>query len=379
MRILLVSSGSGSRGGGELFLLKLGQGLAARGHAPALWTADHSRMDSLDDQFRSFAEVIRYPYKNTYDHPARSLSFFATFRHASDWIENWKAWKPDVLHINKQNLEDGLDLLAAAEKSRIPSACTVHLTQTARYLGARAAWLRDAISRWRLRQYSGPFIAVHPSRAQELEQVIGRHVETILNGVPPLSAEIKRSLRQQTRNELGFKNDDFVVMSCGRLEEQKQPALFLEIAKRLHQQKTNIQFLWVGDGSLAKFWDEFVHANNLSDCVRRLPWQEDVTRFYAAADCYLHCAAFEGLSFSVLEAWASGLPLILRRQLAEETPEMLEQGCLPFDGIKDGIEAVLTVYKKNASSDCPNSFPYSFSLEAMIDRYEALYQSLLKT
>jgi len=37
MKILLVSSGSGSRGGGELFLKYLGEGLTERRHEVVMW------------------------------------------------------------------------------------------------------------------------------------------------------------------------------------------------------------------------------------------------------------------------------------------------------------------------------------------------------
>jgi len=37
MKILLVSSGSGSRGGGEIFLVYLAQGLTDRGHEVLVW------------------------------------------------------------------------------------------------------------------------------------------------------------------------------------------------------------------------------------------------------------------------------------------------------------------------------------------------------
>jgi len=42
VKILLVSSGSGSRGGGEIFLDYLGKGLAERGHEVTMWIPAHS-------------------------------------------------------------------------------------------------------------------------------------------------------------------------------------------------------------------------------------------------------------------------------------------------------------------------------------------------
>ena len=67
MRVLLVSSGSGSRGGGEIFLDYLGRELADRGHDVSVWIPNHPRMDELAEKCARFARIVRSKYRNTYD------------------------------------------------------------------------------------------------------------------------------------------------------------------------------------------------------------------------------------------------------------------------------------------------------------------------
>src|SRR5580698_9507487 len=129
LKILLVSSSSGSRGGGELYLLYLGRALAQKGHKVTLWASSHARMDELSNSFSCFGDVVRSTYLNTYDHPGRSLSTRFNFSSTSAVASEWRSRQPDIVHINKQNLEDGLDLLRAAKQSGLPSLCTVQLTQ----------------------------------------------------------------------------------------------------------------------------------------------------------------------------------------------------------------------------------------------------------
>src|SRR5882724_9713461 len=74
MKILLVSSGSGSRGGGEIFLNYLGRALATRGHSIVTWIPKHARMNELASQCAEFSQVVRADYKNTYDYRSRSLA-----------------------------------------------------------------------------------------------------------------------------------------------------------------------------------------------------------------------------------------------------------------------------------------------------------------
>ena len=137
MRILLASSSSGSRGGGELYLLYLGRALVARGHEVTLWASTHPRMDELCASFAEIGAVTRSPYRNTYDYRGRSLATVLNFAASNRVARQWKALAPDVIHLNQQNLEDGLDLLRAAWLAQRPHLTTIHLTQTARYLRAK--------------------------------------------------------------------------------------------------------------------------------------------------------------------------------------------------------------------------------------------------
>ena len=173
MKILLVSSGSGSRGGGEIFLNYLGGALAARGHSVISWMPAHARMNELASQCAEFSQVVRAEFRNTYDYRSRSLATLLNSRSSNSIARQWAELKPDIIHVNKQNLEDGLDLLRAARVSGRPSVCTIHLTQTARYLRARAALLRDMVSWWELRKFEGDFVAVQDIRRDELSSFLG--------------------------------------------------------------------------------------------------------------------------------------------------------------------------------------------------------------
>ncbi len=113
MRVLLVSSGSGSRGGGEIFLDYLGEGLSEHGHEVLMWIPKHARMDELATKCARFARIFRADYRNTYDYPARSLSTCFNSGVSRRVAREWNLLRPDIIHINKQNLEDGLDLLPA--------------------------------------------------------------------------------------------------------------------------------------------------------------------------------------------------------------------------------------------------------------------------
>src|SRR6266568_2343396 len=320
MKILLVSSSSGSRGGGEIFLRYLGQGLVKRGHQVIFWCAEHPRMDELASGLANIGQVVRSPYRNFYDHKTRIVATSLNLRASHRLAAEWDDLQPDVIHLNKQNLEDGLDLLRAANLLLIPSLCTVHITQTAGFLRARVAWLRDALALRGLRSYKGPYVAVQETRRKELSDFLknGHETRTILNGVPMLAPESGKAARECKRRELGIESDEFLVVGVGRMEPQKRPMLFLELAARLHERVPQARFLWVGDGGLVLQWDRWVAEHNLNRAISRVGWQSDVQPFLFAADFFLHVAAFEGLPFAIIEAMAAGLPCAIPQDLARE-------------------------------------------------------------
>jgi glycosyltransferase involved in cell wall biosynthesis len=376
MKILLVSSGSGSRGGGEIFLKYLGEGLTERRHEVVMWIPNHPRMDELAAKCARFARIIRADYRNTYDYRARSLSTCFNWGVPRRVAGEWKALRPDVIHINKQNLEDGLDLLRAAQRCGVPSVCTIHLTQTADYLRAKAAWLRDQIARWQLSRYKGVLVAVQEGRCRALRKLVAERVrtKTILNGVPRVDAVALRSLREAKRKALGFAEGDFVVLGLGRLVAQKRPFLFLHIAKELHKQFPAAKFLWVGDGELAEQWKRAIAREKLDDVVSCAGWQADVLPFLLAGDLLLHVARFEGLPFALIEAMAAGLPCAVTRGFSFEMPFFNEENILLVDGVKDLAERMRNPLDlAHVAGTGRHLIENKLSVHNMVKSYEQLY------
>lgn len=376
MKILLVSSGSGSRGGGEIFLNYLGGALAARGHSVTTWMPAHARMNELAFQCARFSKVVRAEFRNTYDYRSRSLATVFNLRASNHVGRQWAELKPDVIHVNKQNLEDGLDLLRAARVSGRPSVCTIHLTQTARYLRARAAPLRDLVAWWELRKFAGDFVAVQDTRRDELSSFLGSdaRTRTIFNGVPPVDLKQIASQRNAMRTELNVADGQLLVVGVGRLVPQKRPFVFLEMARRLHEQYPQARFVWVGDGELSSEWQAAVSRNGLSGVVSCAGWKSDVRPYLAAADLLLHTAEFEGLPFAMIEAMSMSVPCAISRSVASELPFLNASNAIVYDdpGQQDHLIGRLQALKEIGEA-ARVLMDAQFSDRAMAASYEELY------
>jgi glycosyltransferase involved in cell wall biosynthesis len=381
MRVLLVSSGSGSRGGGEIFLDYLAKELTCRGHETVIWIPNNPRMDELAEKCGRYAKIIRSDYRNTYDYPARSLATCFNWGVSRRIAEEWRALSPDVIHINKQNLEDGLDLLLAVRLCALPSICTIHLTQTATYLRARMARLRDFIARWQLRKYKGIFVSVQAKRDESLREFLGGGPRTtsVLNGVPCVDRAALHLQREGKRRELGLSDDNLLVLGVGRLVKQKRPLLFLEIAKKLHKDIPQAKFLWVGDGDLAAQWREVISRDQIGHCVSCAGWQSDVLPYFLAGDVLLHVAEFEALPFVLIEAMAAQLACVVTRDLASELPFLDDNNALFVDDMallarkladRQAVTRVAMASHRLIKDE--------LSVGRMADSYEKLYRSAIE-
>ena len=378
MRILLVSSSSGSRGGGELFLLSLAESLRAMGHEPSLWTSTHPRMDELSYKFNGIGPVHRESYLNTYDRRFRSFSDAADVRSARRVAVSWKKLAPDIVHLNKQNLEDGLDLIWAARFCSLPTVCTIHVTQTARFLKARHGWARDAVARAVLNRYPGRLVAIGASRRSDLNRFLGAHnrkgAELVENGVPLPSPQELERLRRETRRQLGLDDGHLLGLGVGRMVEQKRPLLFLEYAGQIAALEPRARFCWIGDGPLRPQWEAKVAAQTWGNRVSAPGWAQRVLPYYAAADFFLHTAGFEGLPLALLEAMAAGLPCVVTSNLFDDLEFLKLTRVLRAGG--GGWIAALTdaAQRDELGEDCRDLVARRYSVERMAQGYLALYE-----
>jgi len=381
MRILLASTSSGSRGGGELALLYLGRALVARGHEVTLWASTHPRMDELTTRFAEFGAVQRSPYVNTYDRRGRSLSSYFDKATARRVGEEWKALAPDIVHLNKQNLEDGLDLLAAARLSGRPSLAMIHITQSATYLRAALAGCRDFVSRRALRRFPGPLVTTPGGRECDLGAFLGSvsRIRTVLNGVPVPDRGTLAAQRPTKRAELGLAKEDVLFLAVGRMTLQKRPMLFLNLAERIRVEMPSARFLWVGDGAMSAEWDRHVAAKSLGPFVRRLPWQHDVTAYYAAADVFLHVANYEGLAFAILESIASLLPCAVTPNLLTEMPFLDSGNSIEIREDLEWLTLVSDPAKRVALGNAARQLAeQQFSFGRMASDYEEIYRAVIE-
>jgi len=339
-------------------------------------------MDEMAAAFSEFAHVIRGPYWNTYDRRLRSFHYAFGDLVLREVANAWRAENPDVIHIVKQNLEDGLDLLATADSICVPSLCVIHITQSAAYLGARMSFLRDWVSRRRLSGYRGLLVTTPQARARTLRAILpaGRkeRVAVVDSGVEiPDLAKIS-ARRAEIRSELGLCEGEMLFTCVARLEAQKRPLLFLEKATEARKKYPNWKFLWIGGGRMESDWNRWLDVHGEDSGIRRLPWKADFMAYLAASDVYFHTASFEGFPLALLNAMSCGLPALIFDDLQAEL-EVFDASEIIVSQIGDTnwMGEVSDPVRRASVAKCGWKKVCShYSIAAMAQRYFNLYTNI---
>lgn len=135
---------------------------------------------------------------------------------------------------------------------------------------------------------------------------------TVYNGVDLKCFSPERSHRTAFRRELGLAEHEVAIAFVGRLEPQKQPAILPELASRLHSlcPRAPWRMLVAGAGPFHATLARRVREMGLSKRVQLLGWVTPPERVFHAADVVLLPSLWEGLPLTLLEAQATGLPIV---------------------------------------------------------------------
>jgi glycosyltransferase involved in cell wall biosynthesis len=102
------------------------------------------------------------------------------------------------------------------------------------------------------------------------------------------------------------------VLWCGRLGEQKDPLLALQVVERFQQLFPNVRFVFVGNGPLAiEFGERFQHYKDTGASISWIKHTDQVQEIMRQSDCLLMTSAYEGIPIVVMEAFSCGLPVVM--------------------------------------------------------------------
>ncbi len=114
--------------------------------------------------------------------------------------------------------------------------------------------------------------------------------------------------KKKKRESLGIDEASFVILSVGELNQNKNHEVIIRALKKLAQ--TDITYLICGRGDSAEKLEALIGELQLSENVKLLGFRTDITEICKIADLFVFPSYREGLPVSLMEAMASGLPIL---------------------------------------------------------------------
>lgn len=112
------------------------------------------------------------------------------------------------------------------------------------------------------------------------------------------------------RKELNINNDTKIIGNVSRVDNPKNPFLFVDIAKEYLKNNDNTLFVWVGDGKLKEQAINYVKKLNLEDKVKFIGFRENGIDYMNDFDLLLLTSNWEGVPITILEAIELNIPIL---------------------------------------------------------------------
>lgn len=129
--------------------------------------------------------------------------------------------------------------------------------------------------------------------------------------------------RKELRRSLGISDDAVVVVSAGRIVEEKGYGLLVPILDRLDWRE-DVWFLVLGDGPYLEKLKQALSDKPYASRIKILGYKPDVHNYLNASDIYWTGTLHETLGCSIIEAAYCGLPIVATS--IGGIPEVVEDG-----------------------------------------------------
>ena len=156
---------------------------------------------------------------------------------------------------------------------------------------------------------------------------------------------------QEKRKELGLPTDRIVILSVGEMTKNKNQELIIRMVAEYKKKGEKICYALCGKGTEEERLRKLVAELGVENEVHFLGYHKDIYEIYKIADIFVFPSLREGMPVALMEAMASGLPVICsdirgNRDLLEN-----EKGGVLVEGhkLEDYVKALERMIEKKDS------------------------------
>jgi glycosyltransferase involved in cell wall biosynthesis len=279
--------------------------------------------------------------------------------------------KIDLIHCH--NIKPNLYSWLALRNGGIPILSTCHSWHT----GTPRGWFISVLDRLILHGLDRVVLVSDHMKPQVRRFAIPADI--IYNGIDPSPFCIPKS---DLREKMNWSQRP-LVGAIGRLSHEKGIKYLLRAAVTILEDFPNALFLIVGDGPRRQSLETEAIALGIQESVRFLGVREDIPEILSCLDVLVMPSLIEGMPMALLEAMASGLPVVASR--VGSIPAVVENRtngimCTPGDASTLAAEVLDLIEDKELRSrlgrKASKDVETNFSAASMAKRYLQVYRSM---
>ena len=258
-------------------------------------------------------------------------------------------------------------------------------TEHGRLSDARPSLKRRLVNPW-LSRFDGSIVAVsHELRDYMIDaRFPSRRIAVVHNGVQPMAMPSIAD-RRRARQQLRLDERAFVVATVARLDPVKDLMTLLEAFAAVRLRVPLAHLLVVGDGPERARLEARAAQPDLAGSVHMTGYRQDVRALLPAADVYTSSSISEGVSITILEAMAAGIPVVATA--VGGTPEVLPDEsaggilvpCRNPERLASAIVSLALDQRRRAAlaEAGRRRLETSFTIDRMVDDYARMYRGLV--
>lgn len=188
-------------------------------------------------------------------------------------------------------------------------------------------------------------------------------------------------LRSKKREELDLRDSDFMLMTVGELNANKNQQVVLRAMALLDN--PDLHYVLCGKGPAQDDLERLAHELGVGERVHFLGYRTDVNELYSAADLYLCPSLREGLNVSIMEAMAAGFPVVCSK-IRGNTDLVADgrNGLVVKNTPEDYAEAIRAILcdslKKTGFAEMGKSRAADYDLRCILPQMREIYKSLIE-
>lgn len=312
MRRVLQIMGGLNRGGLETFAMNMYRSI----------NRNQIQFDFLLTQLQGgdYAEEAKSLGANIYTLPSRSKGYKAYKNALCDFFREHHDYIAIHDHISSLT---SIDPAYYAKKYKIPVRI-FHSHSSSIQKSLRLYWVHTILhylNKPKVHSWATHYLGCSDKALDWVYNYTGVRSKAIMvnNGIDCQQYAYNEEVRAEVRKEFNIGENDFVIGHVGRFIPLKNQTFLVDILEVMHKTMPSTKLLLVGEGETMPEVKGKAKSKGLADAVIFTGVRSDIVRLMQALDTFVMPSWFEGLPVSLVEAQASGLPVVASATISHDS------------------------------------------------------------